>query len=265
MIRSLPYCFPRLMIIAMNHRLMPILMISLFLSGSFVLGASPNLCMLSLFTNESITSSSTSGSRISLGFGKDAQQITTSFRVQYPESNLTLHVTNRVHGKDSLVTGYLLGNLAYFSHAQDNGAISLTAAYALTATTPFKEWPTLFRASIGVHGINSWSRSYDKNLWNIAPHISLSMSQTLFDRFVMNLFITTDTLCMQESNLSYYYGLSLALAITENLIVQVRPLVRLSDYTNESVFVTLGEVSCSVCWTDITTRKQTIQELGVWL
>jgi len=45
-----------------------------------------------------------------------------------------------------------------------------------------------------MHGINSWSRSYDRNLWSIAPHISLSVSQTLFDRMVMNLFVTTDTL-----------------------------------------------------------------------
>ncbi|MBI9096318.1 MAG: hypothetical protein JEY71_15725 [Sphaerochaeta sp.] len=249
----------------MNHRFMPILILSLFALCPFVLGASSSLYMMSLFANESITSTSPYGTRITIGFGQDAVQGTMSFRMQHPQSNVTLHVANRVHGHKGLLTGSLLANLAYFSHAQDNGATSLTAAYVLSASTPSKEWPTLLRVGVGAHVTNFWSNSYDKSLWSIAPHISLSLSQTFFDRLGMNLFTTTDTLCMQESNLSFYYGLSIALAITDNLILQVRPLVRLSDYTNESVFVTLGEVSFSICRTDSSTRKQTMQDLGVWL
>lgn len=253
------------MISVMNYRSMLICIGSLLVSCSCVLGASPTLYMLSLFANESITSSSPYGARITIGFDEDAQHGSMSFRVQHPESNVTLHGEHRFHGHDSLLTGSLLANLAYFSHAQDNGATSLTAAYVLTASTPSIQWPTLLRVGVGAHATNFWSRSYDKSLWSISPHISLSLSQTFFDRLGMNLFTTTDTLCMQESNLSFYYGLSIALSITENLILQVRPLVRLSDYTNESMFVTLGEVSFSLCWTDSTTRMQTMQDLGVWL
>jgi len=249
----------------MNRRMQSILIVLLLLASPNVLGSTPNLYMLSLFISESVTSSTTHGGRITLGFGDEQLSGTASVRFHHPETNITAHMAKQVHGEDSLLSGFLLGNLAYFSHAQDNGATSLTAAYTLRASTPFKDWPTLFKASIGMHGIRSWSKSYDKNLWSIAPHISLSVSQTLFDRLIMNLFITTDTLCLPESNLSYYYGLSLALAITENLILQVRPLVRLSDYTNESVFVIFKEISCSICWTDASNRKQAMEELGVWL
>jgi len=250
----------------MKCRLMSTLIVSLLLTGTNLLGATSNLYMLSLFQSESITSSASYGGRMTLGFGSDDLYGTASFRLQHPDTNITLHMTKRVHGEDSLLSGYLLGNLAYFSHAQDNGATSLTAAYTLEASTPRSGFPTLFRASLGAHGgTNAWSESHDENLWSFAPHVSLSLSQTLFDRLVMNLFVTTDTLCLPESNLSYYYGFSLALAITENLILQVRPLVRLSDYTNESMFVTFKEVSCSICWTDASNREQAMQELGVWL
>jgi len=112
--------------------------------------------MLSLFSNESITSSSTHGGRITLGFGKEELSGTASFRFQHPVTNITVHLAKRVHGYDSLFPGFLIGNLAYFSHAQDNGGTSLTAAYELGARTPFKDWPSLFRASLGMHGINSW-------------------------------------------------------------------------------------------------------------
>jgi len=244
---------------------MPILIGFLFALCPFVLGATPKLCMLGLFANESITSTSPYGARITIGFVQEAVQGTMSFRVQHPESNVTLHREHRVHGHEGFLTGSLLANLAYFSHARDNGATSLTAAYVLSASTPSNEWPTLLRVGVGAHATKFWSNSYDKNLWNVAPHISLSLSQIFFDRLGVNLFTTTDTLCMQESNLSFYYGLSIALALNESLILQVRPLVRLSDYTNESVFVTLREVSFSLCWTDSTTRRQTMQDLGVWL
>ena len=249
----------------MKRRLQSILLISLLLASTNVIGATPNLSMLSLFSNESVTSDPIHGGRITLGFDDERLSATASIRYNHPDTNVTAHITKRLHGNDSLLRGDFLGNLAYFSHAQYNGATSLTVAYALMARTPFKDWPTLLLASIGVHGISSWSKSYDRNLYSIAPHISLSVSQTFFDRLVMNLFVTTDTLCLPVGNLAYYYGLSVALALTENLIVQVRPLVRLSDYPNESVFVTYREFSVSVCWTDASNRRHVMQALGVWL
>lgn len=249
----------------MNRRLQLILIISLLLSNASDLGCAPNLYMLSLFHNESITSSFAYGGRVTLGFGNEELYSTASVRFQYPETSLTFHTTKRAHGGDSLLSGHAFANLAYFSHAQDNGYASLTAAYALSANTPFPCWSTRLQVSLGAHAITSWSRSYDKALYSIAPHLSVSLSQALFDRLYVKLFITTDTLCLPESNFSYYYGLCLALEVTENLIFQVRPLVRLSDYTYESLFVTLRELSVSVVWTDASNRKHALEELGVWL
>lgn len=249
----------------MKRRLQSILIVSLLLGSTQVLGSTPNLYVLSLFTNESITNTATYGGRITLGAGNDDFSATATLRFQYPQSNITAHLTKKVHGDDSLLTGYLWGNLAYFSHAQDNGATSLTTAYALSASTPFSRWQTIVGASVGSRMTNSWSRNYDKKIWGIAPLISLSVSQTILDRLVIKLFVTTDTLCLPEGNLAYFYGISLALALTEGIIVQVRPLVRLSDYPNESVFVTLKEVSLSVIFTDASNRRHVMRELGVWL
>ncbi len=241
------------------------LIIALLLANAKGLGSAPNLYTLSIFHNESITSSTSDGYRITLGFGTSEFSGTASIRFQYPETNLTVHTTHTVHGEDSLLTGSLMGNLAYFSHTQDNGETSLTAAYALTGRTPCNGWPTIFRASAGLHAISSWSKNYDNTLWSITPHLALSLSQALSDHLYVKLFITTETLCLPEGNLSYYYGLSVALAITENLIVHVRPLLMLSDVPNESMFATLGEVSLSVLWTNDSHRNHVLEELGVWL
>jgi len=125
-----------------------------------MLGATPNLYMLSLLTNESLTSSTSYGGRITIGFGDEGLSGTASLRFQHPDTNITAHLTKRIHGKDAWLTGFLLGNGSFFSHAQDNGATSLTLAYALSASTPSNDWPTLFRGSFGVRGSNSWSNSY---------------------------------------------------------------------------------------------------------
>lgn len=246
----------------MKYRLTAILIISSLIIGTNVLCAVPNLYMLSLFTSESLTSSANSGGRITLGFGNEDLYGTTSLRLQHPDTTMSAHLTKRIHGKNSLLTGNIFGNISYFSHEQYNGSASLLAAYALSLSSPFKNWPTRITAGLGVQGTTFWSKSYDANLLSITPHFSFSLGQTLFDRLALNLFVTTETLCLQESNVSFYYGLSLALAVTENLILHVRPLIRLSDYTNESMFVIFKEISCSLCWTS---TKQTIQELGVWL
>lgn len=249
----------------MKHRLRLILMVSLLLANTTFLGSRANLCMLSLFQNESITSTSPYGARITLGYGSEDLHGTASVRFQHPDTNITSHLTKRVHGKDSMLTGDVWKNLAFFSHAQDNGHASLIAGYSLSARTPCTGWHTRLTASLGGHLITSWSSGYDKNLFSIAPHLCLSLSQALFDHLFVKLFITTNTLCLPEGNFSYYYGLSLALEASENLILQVRPLVRLSDYPYESMVVTLTELSFSAVWTEASKRKHTVEELGVWL
>lgn len=249
----------------MNHRLQSILVIPLLLFCSNMLFALPNLCVLGLFSNESISNSKNYGSRISVGFVNEDLYTTANFRFHYPETNTVLHRQKKIHGDNSLLTGCLLNNLAYFSHGIHNGTTSILSAYVLNASTSFTYFPTLISAGIGVHGKCSWSKSYDRKLWYIDPHLSLAVTQGFFDRLYINLFLTTDTLGLRENNLANWYGFAVALALTENLTVVVKPLVRLSDYTNESRFVSEQEISFSVCYTDASSRNHLMQQVGIWL
>lgn len=249
----------------MKHRLLPILIVSLLMLGTNALGAAPPLYVFSLLQSESITSSSRYGCALTLGLGKEDVSFSSGFRIQHPDTTIAVHMQRRIHGSDGPCTGSLLGNLSYFSHGEQNGATSLTVAYTLTASTSSTAYPTQIRASLGLHGAGAWSTSHDEILLNIAPHVSFSVCQTLFDRLALNLAVTTDSLYLPESNLCYSYALSVALLVTDTLIVRVRPLVRLSDYAYESVFVTYKELCVSVCITDASKQRQAMQELGVWL
>lgn len=248
----------------MNYRFKSLLLVLLLVCNADSLWATPNMYMISHFENESISRSPTRGNRITIGFGNEALYGTASFRVLSTDTNMTLHIAQRVHG-ESFLTGYFLGNLAYLSYGLHSGTTSLVAAYNLRASTTNKKLPTLFSAGIGLHGKNSWSRSYDNTLWDIDPHISFSVTQGFSDQLYVNMFVTTDALCMPDNNLSNWYGMAVTMALTKNLMVQVRPLVRFSDFSNESRFVTQHEISCSVCWSEAPHRKHWMQESGVWL
>ncbi len=249
----------------MKHRLLPIFIVSFLMIGTNGFGASPTLYMFSLLQSESITSSSQYGGSFTLGLGNEDLSGTAVFRLHHPDTTIAVHMQKKVHGNDGPCTGTLLGNLSYFSQGEQNGGTSLTTAYTLTVGTSSRAYPTKIRASLGLHGTGAWSTSHDEILWNIAPHLSLSLGQTLFERLALNLFVTTDSPDLPESHLSFSYALSVALAITDTLIVRVRPLVRFSDNASESLFVTFKELSVSLCITDATKQKQTMQELGVWL
>jgi hypothetical protein len=230
-----------------------------------MLFALPNLYVLGLFSNESISNSKNYGSRISVGFCNEDLYTFANFRFHYPETNTALHRQKKIHGDGSLLTGFLLNNLAYFSHGISNGTTSIVSAYVLKASTPFTYFPTHISAGIGVHGRYSWSKNYDGKLWDIDPHMSLAVTQGFFDRLYVHLFVTTDILCHRENNLSNWYGFAVALALTENLTVVVKPLVHLSDYTNESRFVSEREISFSACYTDATSRNHLMHQTGIWL
>lgn len=248
----------------MKYRLLSVLTISLLvITGS--LGARPNLSMVSLSLNESVASTSNLASRVTLGFGQEELYGTASFRLQYPDTNLTLHMTKKVHGSKARVTGSLFCNLAYHAYGLDNGTTALIGAYTLKATTQSKHFPTLLSAGVGVQTKSSWSASYDRNLWNVDLYYALSIGQTFFDRLYANLFMATDTLAMREANLSLWYGLSLALALGENLVLVARPLVRVSDRISESFFITEAELAFSLCFSDQQRRRQWMEEMGVWL
>lgn len=249
----------------MKYRFRTLTIIFLLLASAFPLCGAPNMYLVSLFTNESVSKNPTLGSRLTVGFGEEALNGSASFRVHTPDTHITLHASRIVHGEGTPFTGFLKGNLAYLSYALHNGTTSLVAAYDLKARTASKKFPTLFSIGIGLHGKSSWSDSYDGYLWNIDPHLSFSVAQGFFDLLHIKLFISTDVLGMPESNFSNWYGVAMTLAITENLMLQVRPLVRFSDFFNESMTITEHEIACSVYWSGIQNRRYWMQEAGVWL
>ena len=250
---------------SMKHRLLSTFILIALLCPLSAFGAKPQVYMVSLFANESITSTESYGGRITLGFEGKVLHGGVSVRSQGLKTNLSVFLTKPLHGKDSACEGIVFGNLDYFSYGLDNGATSLIYAYAVRTSTPFKQFPTFTYASIGVHGTSTWSKYYDASLLLLAPYVAISATQGFFDRLYANLFITTDTLCLNGSEYSFCYGGSVSLSITDNMMVVVRPLVRFSDFFTESRFITMTEVSCSILWTDTSSKKHTLQQLGVWL
>lgn len=241
------------------------LLILLFLFACCQVGASPQLFMQSLFLNESITSTSEYGNRITMGFGKGSLHTTASLRFQYPETSLTFHATQGSTSSKELVHPLFLANIHYFSHAQNNGSTSALVAFGFSARTPFSPYATMVTTSAGVHMNSSWSKSHDHNLWSFSPHLAISCSQEFMDLLFLTLFITTDTLSLHESQLAFFYGGSAALALSDTLFLVVRPLVRFSDLRNESQFITMREISFAICWAGPSERATMLRDLGVWL
>lgn len=262
---KLPSASPGYSIHFMNHRLKPIFLLPILLLYTNMLFAAPNLYVLSLFDNESITSTRAYGGRATIGFGNDELYCTTSFRLYNTDTNTTVHTAKKVFDHASSLTGYMSGNIAYSSHDTFNGTTSAIGCFTLNYTTPFSSFPTLLSACVGVHIRNSWSKYHDRPLWDFDPHLSFSVTQELLDLLYVNLFINTDIPTLHAANLSYWYGFSVSLALNENIMVVIRPMVRLSDFTNESQFVSEREISCSLCWTDSTARNHMKQGIGTWI
>lgn len=245
----------------MKHHVRSGLIIALLLFSTGSLCADPSLYKLSLFAHENVCTTSPYGGMLTLSLGKE---ILASIRVHPADTTIAVHLTHIVHGQTSPIRGSLSGSLTYHSYGRHNGTTSLLAAYLFQASTSSKAFPTIFSTSLGLYVRSSWSQNYDNNLWNLGPHIALSVSQGFFDRLYATLFMTTDRLCMPENNFSPWYGLSLAVSLSENLLLVIRPSVRFSDLLWESCFVTARELSCSLCWTNGPSRKRMMQTGGIW-
>ncbi|MDD4574432.1 MAG: hypothetical protein PHR69_09485 [Sphaerochaeta sp.] len=249
----------------MKHSLKPIFLLPILLLLTNMLLAAPNLYVLSLFDNESITNTRAYGGRATIGFGNDELYSTASFRLYNTDTNTTMNINKKVFDHASSLTGYMSGNIAYSSHDTSNGTTSAIGFCTINYTTPFSSFPTLFSGGVGVHIRNSWSKYHDRPLWDFAPYLSLSVTQGLLDLLYVNLFINTDVPTLRAANLSYWYGCSVSLALNKNIMVVIRPMARLSDFTNESQFVSEREISCSLCWTDSSTKNYMKQGISTWI
>ena len=231
-------------------------------SGNFIQLREPSLFSASGFYNQSITSTDEYGLQLTAVFATPCLLWYDSLRYQGPEVNATVLASyDTLHPKDWIAFQYAC-KMHYFQHGTSNGATSVTLRYGISLQTPFNHFWTQMAGSLGVQAIGSWSTYYGQTLWGIAPHLHLGIIQSLADRAYVSLFLSTDTLTLEESQLSYFYGASLLFKVTPSCMVKLQPLVRLSDLYSESFFITMHDFSVSIIWVDSTGKDLLQKVLG---
>lgn len=231
-------------------------------SGSFIQLRGPSLLSATGFHNQSITSTDEYGLQLTAVFTTPSLLWYESLRYQRPEMNATVMASyDTLHPKDWISFDYAC-KMHYFQHENSNGATSLTLRYGISLQTPFDHFWTQVAGSLGVQAIGSWSTFYGQTLWGIAPHLHLGIIQSLADRAYVSLFLSTDTLSLEESQLSYFYGASLLFKVSPSCMVKLQPLVRLSDIYSESFFIAMHDFSVSIIWFDPTEKNLLQKALG---
>jgi hypothetical protein len=202
------------------------------------------------FGNRTVTSTNDFGIAVAAGVQSGSGSILCAARVQVPEIDLAVAAVSESKRSRNGLSFLYGGKLHSFFHVPTNSKTSFTEFCGVSARTPHDRYWTDLSATVGLQVLGSRSRYYDDILWGFAPHLRATLVQAIGEIGYCTLFVSTDTLLQEESQLSYLYGLSLALRLSDSLFLRVRPMARLSDYPDESLFVTMHELSVSFSWFD---------------
>jgi hypothetical protein len=217
------------------------------------------------FFNQSITSTTDYGMQLTTGFSQTPWTWYESFRYQKPELNASLLASYDTHYSNDWISFQYEFKVHYFQHASSNGATSLTSSYGISLQTPSDHFWTRLKGNLGLQALGCWSTYYDATLWGLSPHLRLNLVQSFDDKAFISLFISTDTLTLEQSQLSYFYGASLAVKVSDSFLMKIEPMVRLSDIYSESFFITMQDFSISVIWFDKSKKDLLASTLGEML
>jgi hypothetical protein len=202
--------------------------------------------------NQTITSTQDFGFALTSGFSEKNWVSHESIRFHLPEFAVAfcaIHYTSVAEEKISFQYG---GKARYYQYGHSNGAASFSGFYGISLKTPSNHYWTSLDGRIGIQTLGSWSLSYDNFLWGFSPQLRIGLTQAIGNKAYCSLFISTDTLTQEESQLSFLYGGKVSVPITPSFLLSIQPMVRLSDITSESLFVIMQEVSISITWFDKT-------------
>jgi hypothetical protein len=202
--------------------------------------------------NQTITSTQDFGFALTSGFSEKNWIFHESIRFHLPEFAAAFSAVRYTPTTEKNISFQYGGKIRYYQYQYSNGAASFSGFYGISLRTSPNYYWTSLDGRIGIQTLGSWSLSYDNILWGFSPQLRIGLTQALGNKAYCSLFISTDTLTQEESQLSFLYGGKATLHLAPSLILSIQPMVRLSDFASESLFVTMQEVSVSITWFDKT-------------
>ncbi|WP_320130200.1 hypothetical protein [uncultured Sphaerochaeta sp.] len=203
-----------------------------------------------IFFNQSTTSTNDTGFQITYASNHGQWLWEGSLRHQKPETNATFAFFFLQGKPEQRISSWVGTQINYFQHGSSNGSLALSESYTLAIqSTALHNW-TQICAGTGVQAINSWSEYHELPLWGVSPYLHVSITQAFRNRIFCSVFIGSNTLTLYKSQLSYFYGGSLSVRISDNILLNLRPLVHLSDLPSESTVITMRQLTLAVIWYD---------------
>jgi hypothetical protein len=210
---------------------------------------------------QTVTSTQDFGFALTSGFAVNNWLFHESIRFQIPELAAALCAVHYTSIAEEKISFQLGGKVRYYQYGYSNGATSFSGFYGISLKTPSDHFWTSLDGRIGIQTLGCWSLSYDNILWGISPQFRIGLTQSIGNKAYCSLFISTDTLTQEECQLSVLYGGKATLQIAPSFLLSVQPMVRLSDFGSESLFVTMQEVSVSIIRYDKTKTEDFTRKL----
>jgi hypothetical protein len=204
------------------------------------------------FSNQTITSTQDFGFALTSGFSEKDWIFHESINFHLPEFAVAFSSVRYTPTAEKNISFHYGGKLRYYQYKSSNGAASFSLFYGISLkTSPDYYWTSL-DGRIGMQTLGCWSHSYENILWGFSPQLRISLTQAIGKKAYCSLFVSTDTLIQEESQLSFLYGGKATLQIAPSLLLSLQPMIRLSDFASESLFVTMQEIAVSITWFDKT-------------